>query len=137
MDLLSSKTGQNRKEHHTDLYHGDELIIRRGQTFQVELELNRPFDADTDKLHMDLKTGMERMDGVSVLHQIAECRKIYSGCPKRRLTDTVRKKTSVVVHRLVDLWSEVAGKQGNLKRQITKNESNQSSKSGDILTFMI
>lgn len=71
VDLLSSKTGQNRKEHHTDLYHGDELIIRRGQTFQVELELNRPFDADTDKLHMDLKTGMERMDGVSVLHQIA------------------------------------------------------------------
>lgn len=71
VDLLSSKTGQNRKEHHTDLYHGEELIIRRGQTFQVELELNRPFDADTDKLHMDLKTGMEQMDSVSVLHQIA------------------------------------------------------------------
>uniref|UniRef100_A0A3Q0R6B7 Protein-glutamine gamma-glutamyltransferase K n=1 Tax=Amphilophus citrinellus TaxID=61819 RepID=A0A3Q0R6B7_AMPCI len=57
VDLLSSKTGQNRKEHHTDLYYGDELIIRRGQTFQVELELNRPFSADTDKLHLELKTG--------------------------------------------------------------------------------
>uniref|UniRef100_A0A665X190 Protein-glutamine gamma-glutamyltransferase K n=1 Tax=Echeneis naucrates TaxID=173247 RepID=A0A665X190_ECHNA len=57
VDLLSSKTGQNRREHHTDLYHGDELIIRRGQTFQMELELNRPFSADTDKLHLDLKTG--------------------------------------------------------------------------------
>lgn len=60
MDLLSSKTGQNRQEHHTDLYHGDEMIIRRGQTFQIEIELNRPYDANTDKLHMDLKTGMER-----------------------------------------------------------------------------
>ncbi|XP_029971089.1 protein-glutamine gamma-glutamyltransferase K [Salarias fasciatus] len=57
VDLLSSKTGQNRQEHHTDLYHGDELIVRRGQTFQVELELNRAFSADTDKLHLDLRTG--------------------------------------------------------------------------------
>ncbi|XP_041804859.1 protein-glutamine gamma-glutamyltransferase K [Chelmon rostratus] len=57
VDLLSSKTGQNRLEHHTDLYHGEELIIRRGQTFQIELELNRPFNADTDKLHLEMKTG--------------------------------------------------------------------------------
>lgn len=57
VDLLSSKTGQNRQEHHTDQFHGDELIIRRGQTFQIEMELNRPFNADADKLHLDLKTG--------------------------------------------------------------------------------
>lgn len=57
VDLLSSKAGQNRVEHHTDLYHGDELIIRRGQTFQMEIEFNRPFSADTDKMHLELKTG--------------------------------------------------------------------------------
>ncbi|KAK5859695.1 hypothetical protein PBY51_021228 [Eleginops maclovinus] len=57
VDLLSSKTGQNRKEHHTDLFQEDEMIIRRGQTFQIELELNRPFSADNDQLHLDLKTG--------------------------------------------------------------------------------
>lgn len=61
VDLLSSKTGQNRQEHHTDLYHGDEMIIRRGQTFQIEMELNRPFNADNDKLHLDLKTGMDSL----------------------------------------------------------------------------
>uniref|UniRef100_UPI0037E72C0F protein-glutamine gamma-glutamyltransferase K n=1 Tax=Semicossyphus pulcher TaxID=241346 RepID=UPI0037E72C0F len=57
VDLLSSKTGQNRQEHHTDLYHGDKMIIRRGQTFQIELELGRPFNSETHKMHLDLKTG--------------------------------------------------------------------------------
>uniref|UniRef100_A0A8C7WCW6 Protein-glutamine gamma-glutamyltransferase K n=1 Tax=Oncorhynchus mykiss TaxID=8022 RepID=A0A8C7WCW6_ONCMY len=57
VDLLSSKTGQNRMEHHTDCYHGNALIIRRGQTFQIELDLSRPFNSNTDKLHLDLRTG--------------------------------------------------------------------------------
>lgn len=62
MDLWSSKTGPNRVEHHTDLYHGDDLIIRRGQTFQMEMELNRTFNADTDKMHLELKTGNTLMN---------------------------------------------------------------------------
>uniref|UniRef100_A0A8C6L417 Protein-glutamine gamma-glutamyltransferase K n=1 Tax=Nothobranchius furzeri TaxID=105023 RepID=A0A8C6L417_NOTFU len=57
VDLLSSGLGQNRVEHHTDQFHGDELIIRRGQTFQIEIELSRPFSAETDKMHLELKTG--------------------------------------------------------------------------------
>lgn len=64
VDLLSSKTDQNRKEHHTELFQGDDMIIRRGQTFQIEMELNRPFSTDNDKLHLDLKTGMEQIDSI-------------------------------------------------------------------------
>lgn len=63
VDLLSSKTGQNRLEHHTNLYHGNELIIRRGQTFQMELDLSRPFNSNTDKLHLELKTGQFDFEG--------------------------------------------------------------------------
>lgn len=66
VDLLSSKTGQNRAEHHTDVYHGDELIVRRGQPFQIEMELSRPFNTDTDKLHLDMKTGTD----ATRLHQV-------------------------------------------------------------------
>ncbi|KAF5892805.1 protein-glutamine gamma-glutamyltransferase K-like, partial [Clarias magur] len=57
VDLLSSKSSQNRKEHHTERYHGDELIIRRGQTFHIMLDLSRPFNINTDKLYLELKTG--------------------------------------------------------------------------------
>lgn len=62
VDLLSSKTDQNRLEHRTDLYHGEDLIIRRGQPFHMEMELNRPFSAENDKLHLDLKTGKEQVE---------------------------------------------------------------------------
>ncbi|KAM9439389.1 protein-glutamine gamma-glutamyltransferase K-like [Clarias gariepinus] len=57
VDLLSSKTSQNRKEHHTEQYHGNELIIRRGQTFHIMLDLSRSFNINTDKLYLELKTG--------------------------------------------------------------------------------
>lgn len=64
--------GQNRAEHHTHLYHGDELIIRRGQTFQIEVELSRPFNPDTDKLHLDMKTGTGATH-LHMMHPDPEC----------------------------------------------------------------
>uniref|UniRef100_A0A8C2AB47 Protein-glutamine gamma-glutamyltransferase K n=1 Tax=Cyprinus carpio TaxID=7962 RepID=A0A8C2AB47_CYPCA len=57
VDLLSRKSDRNKTEHHTDQYNSDQLIIRRGQTFQIELDLSRPFNPNTDKLHLEMKTG--------------------------------------------------------------------------------
>lgn len=96
VDLLSSKTGQNRLEHHTNLYHGNELIIRRGQTFQIELDLSRPFNSNTDKLHLDLKTGKSDLDvchkkaivlyslvqyALCIQHYIIQCGVVGHMCP--------------------------------------------------------
>ncbi|XP_065125186.1 transglutaminase 1 like 4 [Paramisgurnus dabryanus] len=55
IDLLKSRDGPNRREHRTESYIHDKLIIRRGQTFQMWMDLSRPFNPKSDRLQMEFK----------------------------------------------------------------------------------
>ncbi|KAG2463203.1 TGM1 glutamyltransferase, partial [Polypterus senegalus] len=57
VDLLKSRRDINRKEHHTDEFECDELVLRRGQPFNLVLELSRPFNPETDTLQLELQIG--------------------------------------------------------------------------------
>ncbi|GAB5572749.1 protein-glutamine gamma-glutamyltransferase K isoform X1 [Prionailurus iriomotensis] len=57
VDLLSSRSDQNRREHHTDEFEYDELILRRGQPFDMVLHLSRPYES-SDHVALELLIGV-------------------------------------------------------------------------------
>lgn len=60
VDLLSSRSDQNRREHHTDEFEYDELILRRGQPFHMVLFLSRPYES-SDHVTLELCIGQWRL----------------------------------------------------------------------------
>ncbi|XP_032870483.1 coagulation factor XIII A chain [Amblyraja radiata] len=47
----------NKTQHHTQFYDCNNLVVRRGQPFQITITINRPYKAQTDKLWVELFIG--------------------------------------------------------------------------------
>ena len=54
MDLCAS---QNRKDHHTAEYELEDLIVRRGQKFEIKVTFNRKFNDKTDVIVLQFVIG--------------------------------------------------------------------------------
>ena len=50
---------ENRKAHRTDDYEIQELIIRRGQTFEITVTFNREYNAKDDVIIVQFVTGIQ------------------------------------------------------------------------------
>ncbi|KAL4634941.1 coagulation factor XIII A chain-like [Arapaima gigas] len=54
MDMHNAQT---KREHHTDMFSNTNLIVRRGQQFQISIIFNRPYDPTEDQFYLEFRIG--------------------------------------------------------------------------------
>ncbi|XP_069586806.1 coagulation factor XIII A chain [Ranitomeya imitator] len=57
VELFKQQYEKNKREHHTDRYFNNKLIIRRGQTFSIRIDFNRPYDPEKDQFWLEYLIG--------------------------------------------------------------------------------
>ncbi len=56
---LDFQQKENRKAHHTEDYEAEELIVRRGQAFNVTVSFSRNYNKEADTVVVQLTTGIK------------------------------------------------------------------------------
>ncbi|XP_073534820.1 coagulation factor XIII A chain [Phyllobates terribilis] len=57
VELFKQQYEKNKREHHTNRYFNNKLIIRRGQTFSIRIDFNRPYNPEKDQFWLEYLIG--------------------------------------------------------------------------------
>ncbi|XP_024408054.2 coagulation factor XIII A chain [Desmodus rotundus] len=55
--LFKERWDSNKLDHHTDKYDNNKLIVRRGQSFYIQIDFNRPYDPRRDLFRVEYVIG--------------------------------------------------------------------------------
>uniref|UniRef100_A0A7N9I9Y7 Coagulation factor XIII A chain n=2 Tax=Macaca fascicularis TaxID=9541 RepID=A0A7N9I9Y7_MACFA len=55
--LFKERWDTNKVDHHTDKYENNKLIVRRGQSFYIQIDFNRPYDPRRDLFRVEYVIG--------------------------------------------------------------------------------
>lgn len=55
--LFKNQYENNKREHHTEKYYNNKLIVRRGQSFYMQIEFNRPYNPEKDQFWVEYVIG--------------------------------------------------------------------------------
>ncbi|XP_053520095.1 coagulation factor XIII A chain [Artibeus jamaicensis] len=55
--LFKERWDSNKVDHHTDKYDNNKLIVRRGQSFYIQIDFNRPYDPRKDLFRVEYVIG--------------------------------------------------------------------------------
>uniref|UniRef100_UPI0037E8D96C coagulation factor XIII A chain n=1 Tax=Semicossyphus pulcher TaxID=241346 RepID=UPI0037E8D96C len=57
VDMMKRPNEINKEQHHTSFFNSNDLIVRRGQEFQVKINFNRPYNPAQDKFAVEFIIG--------------------------------------------------------------------------------
>ncbi|KAM8966973.1 coagulation factor XIII A chain [Pelodytes ibericus] len=57
VNLFKRQNERNKKTHHTEKYFNNKLIIRRGQTYDIHIDFNRPYKPEEDQFWVEYVIG--------------------------------------------------------------------------------
>ncbi|XP_001492734.2 coagulation factor XIII A chain [Equus caballus] len=91
--LFKEKWDTNKLDHHTDKYDSNKLIVRRGQSFYIQIDFNRPYDPRRDLFRVEYVIGRYPQENKGTYIPVPVVSELQSG--KWGAKVVMRERTSV------------------------------------------